>query len=316
MKEMGKNNQMPCISVVVPVFNSEESITPLYNRLVSVLRNLTDEYEIIFINDASLDNAWPVIKRLSEKDEYVKGINFSRNFGQHYAITAGLDVCCGEWVVVMDCDLQDNPAEIINFYNKAKEGFDIVLGQRQIRKDNMIKRLSSYLYYSMLSYLTDTKIDSSIGAFRILSRPVVDEFIRMREYYRFFGAMINWLGFKVAYIPVSHQVRHSGKTSYSFRKSVRLAINGILSFSDKPLKITIKIGILLVLLSSFFIGYKIIYALINHSTVLGWPSLIASVFFSTGLIVSILGLVGLYVGRIFEQVKQRPLYIIQDKTNL
>ena len=274
-------NDSPLISVIIPVYQSEACLGELQSRLIESLGSISENWEIVYVEDCGGDTSWEIIKGFGEEDTRIKVLQLSRNFGQHVAITAGIDAAQGEWNCVMDCDLQDNPAEIINFYNKAKEGFDIVLGQRQIRKDNIIKRLLSNLYYSMLSYLTDTKIDSSIGAFRILSRPVVDEFIRMREYYRFFGAMINWLGFKVAYIPVFHQVRHSGKTSYSFRKSVRLAINGILSFSDKPLKITIKIGILLVLLSSFFIGYKIIYALINHSTAVGWPSLIASVFFST-----------------------------------
>lgn len=301
-------------SIVIPLYKCSKSILELYNRLVSSIDQITNDFEIIFVNDASPENDWEIVKELAAKDIRVIGINFSRNFGQHYAITAGLDFAKGDWIVVMDGDLQDQPEEILKLYNKALEGFDVVLGQRLNRKDKYFKRFFSFIYYKLLSYLTDTKIDSSVGTFRILSKQVVFEYNKMREYYRFFGSMINWLGFNTAYLPIKHNERTFGVSSYSFKKAFKLAITGALSFSDKPLKLTIKFGILIVFFSSLYIFYKLANILLYGTSAIGWSSLIASIFFSTGIIVTILGMIGLYIGRIFEQVKQRPLYIIKQTT--
>jgi dolichol-phosphate mannosyltransferase len=214
----------------------------------------------------------------------------------------------------MDCDLQDQPEEILKLYAKVQEGFDIVLARRVNRKDSFFKKHTSRFYYSLLSYLTDTNIDYTVGTFRILSKPVVEHFIKMREYFRFFGAMINWMGFNVFYLNIEHKSRNDGKSAYTLKKSIKLALNGVLSFSDKPLKLTIKFGILIVFFSSLYIFYKLANILLYGTSAIGWSSLIASIFFSTGIIVTILGMIGLYIGRIFEQVKQRPLYIIKQTT--
>lgn len=306
----------PHISVVTPVYGCKTCLHELYYRLRVTLEQITTEFEIIFVNDASPDSAWEIIVELANKDERVRGINFSRNFGQHYAITAGLDKCRGDWVIVMDCDLQDQPEEIVKFYNKAGEGFDIVLGKRINRKDRFFKKALSFLYYKLLSYFTDNKIDATVGSYRIMSRQVVDNFKKMNEKLRFFGAMVNWLGFNVGFIEIEHSPRKTGKSSYNYRKMLRLGINGILSFSDKPLRLTIKIGATFMLISSTYILFTVIKNLLFGTQAIGWTSLIAAIFFSTGLIISVLGIVGLYIGRIFEEVKGRPLYVIKKEINI
>lgn len=303
------------ISVVSPVYMAEKIVEELVKQIIISVSTITEDFEIILVNDASSDASWQKIVDESEKDVRVKGFNFSRNFGQHYAITAGLDVAQGDWIIVMDCDLQDRPTEIVKLYNKAQEGYDIVLGMRSNRKDSFLKKTFSKIYYKILSYLTDTEINHTVGTFRILSKPVVKQFSQMREHFRYFGAMITWLGFKVAYVELIHNQRFEGKSTYTFKKSINLALNGAISFSDKPLKLTVKFGFYIVLFSSIFILYKIGNIILYGTSAIGWSSLIASIFFSTGIIVTILGIIGLYIGRIFEQVKERPLYIIKETTN-
>jgi len=307
---------MPLISIIAPVYKCADSIDELYARLTKTLPQISHDYEIIFVNDGSPDDAWEIISLLAKNDKKVKGINLSRNFGQHNAISAGLDFCNGEWVVVMDCDLQDQPEEIIKLYNKATEGYDIVLAKRVNRKDNFIKKIFSNLFYKIFSYLSETQYDPTIGTFRILSKKVVGSYRLFNEKLLFFGAMINWLGFKSISIEINHKERKSGKSSYNINRKIKLAINGILSFSDKPLRITIKIGILLSVAAFFFILYKVFEAMLMGTTAMGWSSLIAAIGFSTGLIISVIGIVGLYVGSIFKEVKGRPTYICSEKINI
>ena len=306
----------PFISVVSPVYGCSTSLVELYMRLTESLKKISETYEIILVNDASPDGAWEVIVKLCEKDSRVKGLNLSRNFGQHHAITAGLEFAKGEWIVVMDCDLQDRPEEILNLYNKAIEGYDMVLGRREIRKDSVVKRFFSGIFYWVFSYLTLTKQDKSVANFGIYSRPVIKSLLSMNDKYRAFALMIQWVGFVKTYIPVKHENRTNGKSSYNFRKSINLALNAMIAFSDRPLKITIKVGFVTVVLSSLFILYKIINSLLFGYEIIGWASLIASIFFSTGIIITVLGVLGLYIGRIFEEVKNRPIYLIRNKINI
>lgn len=308
-------NKHPHISVVIPVYGCRTCLAELYLRLKATLETINPNFEIIMVNDASPDNAWETIVEMAKKDTRVKGINLSRNFGQHYAITAGLDHCKGEWIVVMDCDLQDQPEEIVKLYNKALEGWDMVVGRRVQRKDTFFKRKSSEFFYYTLSYLTDSKFDSTIGTYRIISKRMLESFKNLKEYHRFFGAMINWVGYSTSQIDIEHKERVYGKSSYNLRKTINLALNGILSFSDKPLRLAVKLGFFITIISSLFILYKVLLIILYGSKAIGWSSLIASIFFSTGLIVSILGITGLYLGKIFEQVKNRPLYIVKDLIN-
>lgn len=308
--------ELPNISVIIPVYGCKTALVELYLQLVKVLNSITNGYEIIFVNDASPDGAWETIEDLSKKDNKVKGINFSRNFGQHYAIFAGLENCIGEWVVVMDCDLQDKPDEIISLYNKAKEGYDIVLGRRYQRQDNFIKRLFSKYFYKFLAYLTNTKQDSSVANYGIYHREVINTICKMQDSIKYFPAMVKWVGFNAISIDIEHSNRYDGKTSYSYRKLINLGLDVVLSFSDKPLRLTVKFGILISFLSILFAIYNLIKYLNGEILISGWTSLIMSIWFLSGIIIFIMGLIGLYIGKIFDRVKNRPVYVIREKINL
>jgi polyisoprenyl-phosphate glycosyltransferase len=304
------------ISVVTPVYGCRAALFELYTRLRDTLEKLTPDFEIIMVNDASPDNAWETIKELATKDKRVKGINLSRNFGQHYAITAGLDYAKGEWVVVMDCDLQDRPEEIVKLYNKALEGSDIVMGKRISRQDTKRKIFWSKLFYKIYNFLTDSKLDPAITNFCIMRYKVVEALNQVRDKHRAFLLFIHWVGFSKSYIEINHNERRFGNSSYNFRKSFSLAINSMLFFSEKPLRIAIIFGIILTFFATFFILFKVALNLIIGTEIIGWSSLIATIAFSTGLIITIIGIVGLYLGSVFREVKQRPIYICSDFINI
>ena len=303
----------PHISIISPVYKAEFIIDELVKRIVASIEPITNQFEIILVDDCGPDNSWQKIEENAAKDKRVKGIKLSRNFGQHYAITAGLDNCNGDWVVVMDCDLQDQPEEIIKLYHKANEGYDIVLAQRIERKDSFLKKLGSSLFYKTLSYLTGSKQDASIANFGIYSKNVIDAIRTMRESIRYFPTMVKWVGFKKTAIEINHAERTIGSTSYNLKRLINLALDIILAYSDKPLRLTIKLG-LMVSLSSFFFGiFYIVKWIIGDIQVLGYTSLILSICFFSGCIIAVLGIVGLYIGKIFEGVKNRPIYIIDKK---
>lgn len=304
------------ISIVVPVYGCKDLLSELYLRLSKVLVGITENYEIILVNDCSIDDPWQVISDFCQRDKRVKGINLSRNFGQHFAITAGLENCCGNWVVVMDCDLQDSPEEVANLYYKAIEGYDIVFAQRVMRSDGIIKKLFSKLFYKVLAYFTDTNQDHTIGNFGIYSNQAIQSVLSMHDRFRFFPTMIKWVGFKSTTIPVVHNERSMGKSSYSPKKLINLGLNTILTFSDKPLRLTVKLGLLLVLFSILYSIFNIYLYFTGQIVGLGWTSLIISIWFLSGTIIFILGIIGLYVGKTFDNVKNRPLYIIKDKINI
>lgn len=302
------------ISVVVPVYKAEACLHELYRRLKSALEIITTDFEIILVEDCGGDRSWEIINELAQADKRVKGIQFSRNFGQHYGITAGLDHCSGDWVVVMDCDLQDQPEEIPRLYAKAQEGFEVVLARRGRRQHALLKRLASRLFYATLNYLADMRYDAEVGNFRIVSRKVVEAYRQMRENLRFFGGMVDWMGFPTASINVDHAERYAGETSYSFAKLWKLGIETIIAYSDKPLRLAIRFGFLLSL-GALLYSIRIIYEALQGSyTVLGWSSLMASIYFLGGIIISLLGIIGLYLGKTFDETKRRPLYIVNHKT--
>jgi dolichol-phosphate mannosyltransferase len=306
---------MPFISAVVPVYKCNECLYELCRRLDLALSEIDEEYEIVLINDASPDNAWDTIKDLAAKDRRVKGVNLSRNFGQHCAITAGLDHAKGDWVVVMDCDLQDQPEEILRFYKKALEGYDIVLGRREERRDGAIKKLFSLFFYKVLSYLTDTHQDAAIANFGIYHKKVIGTIRSMRENLRYFPVMVQWVGFNTATINIVHAKRVMGKTSYSFRKLFNMAVDVMIAFSDKPLRLTIKLGIIISSLSFLYAAYIAVRALLGLRGYEGWPTIVVSIWFFSGLIILILGILGLYIGKTFDETKKRPIYIVKDTVN-
>ena len=303
------------ISVVTPVYNAVSILPLLYERLVVCLEQITNEFEIIFVNDGSPDCPWSAIQELAAKDERVVGVNLSRNFGQHSAITAGLNYSTGDWIVVMDCDLQDQPEEIKKFYAKAQEGYDIVFGRRVDRQDSFLKKFFSRLFYKIFGYLTETKQDPTVANFGIYSRKVVDAVLSMNDYIRCFPVMVRWVGFKSIAIDIDHAERCNGCSSYSFKKLVTLAFNVIISFSDKPLRIVVKLGSFISLVSFLYALYIVFSVFGGSDKLLGWPSIIVSMSFFSGLIIFIIGIVGLYIGKIFEGTKRRPIYIVDNTTS-
>ncbi|MFA5774933.1 MAG: glycosyltransferase [Ilumatobacteraceae bacterium] len=308
------NSNTPLISVVVPVYEAENCLDELYRRLVEALEKITPNFEVVLVEDCGGDRSWEIIERLAKEDARVDGIQFSRNFGQHYGITAGLDHCRGDWVVVMDCDLQDRPEEIPRLYAKAQEGFDIVLARRGKRRDPLHKRISSWMFYKLFSYLADIDYDAQTGNFRIMSRKVVANFRNMREQLRFFGGLVQWMGFPTASIEVVHAERYAGSSTYTFAKLRKLALETIVAYSDRPLRLAVRFGFVMASFSFCFGVFTLFRATFYGVDIMGWSSLIISLYFIGGVIVSILGIIGIYLGKTFDESKKRPLYIVRQST--
>lgn len=306
---------MTHISVVIPVLNEEKLITELVSRVTKNLEVFDNKYEVIIIDDGSSDQTWESIQDQCQKNPRVKGVKLSKNFGHHYAITAGLDISKGDWVVVMDGDLQDRPEVIPDLYKKANEGFDVVFVSRSNRPESFYYKLLQKVFYFLLRTLSGIDFDSRQANFSIINRKVVESFKKFPENARFYGSTIKWLGFKRTYIEASHGERFSGKPSYTLKKRVNLALDIILSFSDRPLKFAIGIGIFMSILS-FSLIFWIVLGVLNWGfTQVGWPSLMAVILLIGGVVLIVLGIIGTYIGRIFREVRNRPLYIIDQQVN-
>lgn len=303
------------ISVVIPLYKCADHLIGLSQRLINVLNSLTVVYEIIYVNDGSPQRDWQIVQELSAKHKFIKGVNLSRNFGQHYAITAGLENACGEWVVVMDGDLQDQPEEIITLYNKAMEGYDVVMGVRSQRQDKWLKKMSSAVFYRIFSYLTDTEQDERVANFGIYHKSVINAILKMKDAVKYFPTMVQWVGFKQTKISINHAKREGGGSSYTLNTLLKLAFNNIIAFSDKPLRLTVTFGFLLTALSLLFAGIVLVRYLMGEIIVSGYASLIFSIWFLSGLIIAIMGIIGIYIGKVFDRVKDRPVYIIAEKIN-
>ena len=306
---------MTKISVVVPVLNECSLIGELIRQIRLNLELISSDYEIVIVDDGSEDNTWELIEKESRNNQRIKGLKLSRNFGHHYAITAGLDYANGEWVVVMDGDLQDRPDIIPSLYNKALEGFDIVFVARKARKESKLYLSLQRIYYLTLKLVSGIKFDHRIANFSIINRKVVNEFINIKEQLRFYPATIKWLGFRSTNIVAEHGERFSGTPSYTFKKRIKLAIDIILAFSERPLKFAIYGG-LGISTSTILIGIVIlIRKLLFGVGILGWTSIILSLLFMSGIIITMLGIISLYISKIYNQVKERPLYIIDKIEN-
>ena len=301
------------ISIVSPVYRAEKILPILVSEINLVMERIGEDYEIILVDDRSPDNSWEVMKVLSNQNPKIKSIRLSRNFGQHSAIFAGLTKTKGDWVVVMDCDMQDQPKEIAKLYKKALEGYDIVLGQRENRKDKFLKKLSSKLFYKVFNYLSGGHFNNEIGNFGIYRKKAIDSILNINDYIKFFPLFINWVGFKSVSIPIEHGEREEGKSSYSISRLLKLAFNAIISFSDKPLRLFINFGLGISILS-FVLGIYYLYLSITHKiTQPGFSSLILSIWFLSGIIISCIGIVGVYLGKTFDQAKGRPTFIIDEE---
>ena len=301
----------PYLSIVSPVYRAESLIHTLVSRVASSCEKISPLYEIILVEDGSPDHSWEKIEEVCQKYPQTIGIQLSRNFGQHYAITAGLAQAQGEWIVVMDCDLQDQPEEIPALYQKAREGYDMVFAQRVNRQDSFLKRWTSKAFYTVFGYLTGTEQDSSIANFGIYHRNAIQAILSMKDHIRYFPTMSQWVGFKKAKLPVQHAEREEGTSSYSWKRLFRLAFENIIAFSDKPLRLTIRLGIFITF-CSFLLGLYYLYLYLTGAIfVQGFASLIISIWFLSGVIIFVLGIVGVYVGSAFDRVKDRPSYLIR-----
>lgn len=301
------------ISIVSPVYRAEKILPILVSEINLVMERIGEDYEIILVDDRSPDNSWEVMKVLSSQNPKIKSIRLSRNFGQHSAIFAGLTKAKGDWVVVMDCDMQDQPKEIAKLYKKALEGYDIVLGQRENRKDKFLKKLTSRLFYKVFNYLSGANFDNNVANFGIYHQKTIKSILDMKDYVKFFSLFINWIGFKSVSIPIEHGEREEGKSTYSVGKLFKQAFNVIISFSDKPLRLFINFGLSISILS-FVLGIYYLYLSITHKiTQPGFSSLILSIWFLSGIIISCIGIVGVYLGKTFDQAKGRPTFIIDEE---
>jgi dolichol-phosphate mannosyltransferase len=307
---------IPEIAVIVPVYNGRSMLEELCHRLVESLSSITSEFIIILVDDAGPDNPWPLIREISQKDARIKGIRLSRNFGQHYALTAGIDVAHAHWYVIMDCDLQDAPEDIPRLYAKAKQGYDLVTGVREKEGHAHIKRIASRLFYALFKVLSGVRLDWSTGNFRIFSNTVADGFREMREQLRFIAASFEWMGFETAYIELPHHARAQGRSSYTIGKLMRLAGNTILAHSQVPLNIVAVLGFVMsgitFLIALAYFGRALIYG----SSVAGWTSLFVTILFISSFQIALMGVLGIYIGKTFDEAKRRPLYIVKDTVNL
>jgi dolichol-phosphate mannosyltransferase len=300
------------ISIVSPIYKAEKILPTLVEEIRNSMQELGLEYEVILVDDRSPDNSWQIMISLSKKYEEVKSFRLSKNFGQHPTIMAGLSKASGDWIVVLDCDLQDRPKEISKLYMKALEGYDIVMAKRINRKDNIIKRVTSKAFSMIFNYLSDIKTNHEIANFGIYKRKVITEVLHLGDYVKSFPLFVYFVGFKRIAIEIEHNERFHGKSNYTFKKLVSLAMNTTIAYSNKPLKIFLKIGLLISTIS-FIIGiYYLIKYLKGEILVLGYTSLIISLFFLSGMLMSVVGLVGVYLGKNFEQSKNRPVYIFDE----
>lgn len=306
----------PLLSIVSPVYHGEKMVAELVRRNKESMASITKDFEIILVNDASPDGSWEKIVEQCRLDPRVKGIDLSRNFGQHYAITAGLRHVSGEWVVVMDCDLQDRPEEIPNLYRKAQEGFDIVYARRAQRKDGCLKRLSSTLFHRVFDLLSGMESDTAIANFGIYRRCVIDEFNKMPERARSFTALLHYLGFRTAAIDVEHAARADGKSSYRLSTLLRLTADLIISNTNRPLQVAVGLGFAMSAVSFFMALYNVFAKCLGLIAVPGYTTTVFSLWFVGGLQLFVMGILGLYVGKIFDQVKERPLFVVREKVNL
>lgn len=301
----------PEFSIVTPIYNEEENIRELVARLSSVMEGM-GTYEIILVDDGSRDGSWRLIRELHEKDTRVKGISFSRNFGHHIAITAGLDYADGKAVILMDGDLQDPPEEIPKLIKKFREGYELVYGIRKEKKDTILKRLTSFLFWWFINTLSGMDIPRNQTLLRIFDKKILDVLKNMRERARFIHGMIAWTGFRVFLQEVEHARRIKGASKYNAVKLFRLAFNAITSFSTFPLRLATYLGVLssgVGLLYGFYFIYKKIFLGIP---VLGYASIIVAVLFVGGVQLLILGIIGEYLGRVYQEVQARPIYILRE----
>lgn len=302
-------------SIVVPLYNEEDNIQVLYDRMCQVMSKFAQTYEFVFINDGSKDRTFELVKKLAQTDERVKYINLSRNFGHQIAVSAGLDACIGDRVVIIDADLQDPPELILEMDAKMNEGFEVVYARRKKRiGESKAKLLTARFFYRILANIASINIPLDTGDFRIMDRKVVDVLKGMPEQNKFLRGQISWIGFRQTFVEYDRAERHGGKTGYTYGKMFRFALDGITSFSDAPLRLASWMGFIVSGVAFLALIYALWGKFVLHQSVPGWASLIVSVLFLGGIQLISLGVLGEYMSRISANVKNRPLYVV-DETN-
>jgi glycosyltransferase involved in cell wall biosynthesis len=310
------SNATPEIAVIVPVYNGRPMLRELCSRLARSLSGITQDFVIVLVDDAAPDNPWPLIREISQKEHRIKAIRLSRNFGQHYALTAGIDFARAHWYVIMDCDLQDAPEDIPLLHAKAREGHDVVAGLRKKEGHGEIKRHGSRLFYTLFRLLSGVQLDWSTGNFRIFSNAVADGFRSMREQLRFVPASFEWMGFETAYVELPHYPRAGGQSSYTISKLIRLATNTIIAHSHVPLNIVAFLGFVMSAITFIIALVYFSCAFILGTTVAGWASLFVTLLFVSSFQIALMGVLGIYIGKTFDEAKRRPLYIVRETVNL
>lgn len=306
------------LSIVVPVFNEEESINETVSRLLALRDFLSSEVdmELLLINDGSKDLTLDILKKIAIKDPGVKVLSFSRNFGHQIAITAGIDFALGDYVAVIDADLQDPPELIGDMYRLALTGFDVVYGKRRSRTgESIFKKFSAAAFYRILNYMCEIDIPTDTGDFRLMSRKVVDAFNQLRERHRFVRGMVPWLGFRTIQLEYDRSERFAGETKYPLGKMIGFAVNAILSFSKKPLTMAIRLGFFTIIIGVLLGSYMLYSKLFTNIPIPGFTALICAIIFFSGIQILLIGVVGEYIARIFEEVKGRPLYFVDEVIN-
>lgn len=303
----------PYISVVVPVYGCADCVEALCERLDQTLQGITSQYEVILVDDRSPDDAWKQILEMKARHAKVRGLRLSRNFGQHIAITAGLEMAKGDYVAVMDCDLQDPPENLPALYAKLQEGYDLVLAKRTSRSHSGFRVWGARLYFALLNRMTNERVDGSYGTFSLLSRKVVDAFLTFRERERHYLFIVRWLGFSMGTLEYAHEERIVGCSSYSLKRLVKHALDGLFFQSTILLRWIVAAGLIFAA-GGIILALYYTYRYFTEGAVAGWTSVVVLILICTGAILSCLGVIGQYIGKIFDQAKGRPLYIIDLDT--
>jgi polyisoprenyl-phosphate glycosyltransferase len=302
------------LSVVSPVYRAEACIDELYQRLTAVLQTLVDTYEIILVEDGGPDRSWERIKALAAQDDHVRGLQLSRNFGQHPAIAAGLAASQGAFVVVIDCDLQDPPEMISRLIDQARAGFEVVYTKRRHRTDSAFKRLASRLFFFVMNTISPSFAEPGQGSFSLIARPVVQEYLRVVDVHSHYLSVLRWLGFRSTSVEVEQEPRFAGTSSYSLRKLISHALSGIAAQSTRLLHLSTAMGLLFSLIAGGQVLWLVYRKLFWSIGVEGWASLMAALWLIGGAILFSLGVVGLYLGRMFEHTRGRPLFVVREWT--
>lgn len=303
-------------SVVVPVFNEEELIFTTYLELTRVMNLTNEHYEIVFVNDGSSDKSSTILRDVCQKDKHIKLINFSRNFGHQIAITAGMDHAKGDAIIVIDADLQDPPIVMLDMIKKWKEGYMVVYGKREKRLgESFFKKITAHIFYRFLDSQTEIDIPQDVGDFRLIDKAVLNELKKLPEHNRYVRGIISWLGFKHTHVSFVRNARELGVTKYPLKKMLKLASDGIMSFSTKPLKLATRIGWLSLIGSTVYLFYILYKKFFTTTYILGYSFIVPISIIFNSIILIYLGIVGEYIARIYDEARNRPLYVIQDIIN-